>query len=139
MKILGRHLGHLKKIATQSFIIRFYRVIPRWIRKNRLYLLKKISHIYFQDGRRIKRRNLPFRGNGKYHKYYDIFGIAWVIAFQKGRLFKNRVINNENTRPPSWKLKKLLLSHLLFDFIVWYLVEFRKIRRIHANLLKCAT
>ena len=94
-----------KKNATQSFIIRFSRAIPRWNQNNGLYRIKNILH-KFQDGRQINRKILPFHGHGRYRKYYDIFGIVWVLAFRKGRFFKNRFINNKNILPPSWKFKK---------------------------------
>ena len=70
----------------------------------------------FQDGGPTNREILSFRQYDRYRKYKNIFGLVWPQAFRKGRFFKNRSINNENTRPPSWKFKKIATQSFIIRF-----------------------
>ena len=82
-----------------------YLRLHRWIQKCGWYLAEFYEN-FLQDGGPTNREILSFRQYDRYRKHKNIFGLVWSQAFRKGRFFKNRSINNENTRPPSWKFKK---------------------------------
>ena len=90
---------------SQSFTNRITCGLHRWIQKCGWYLAEFYEK-HFQDGGATNREIPSFRQYDRYRKYKNIFGLVWPQAFRKGQFFKNRSINNENTRPPSWKFLK---------------------------------